>query len=480
MSAQLFPRLHHADDRLAFDVDGRSVSYRSFAQLAAAHADSVRDLTPGAHVGVWTFGAIETLAALVGNACAGLVSVPLNPKLGSAELAHILEDAAPVRTFAAEVAAVRDRDETVLEVARAPSSSALPVRGLDGPPLLLLYTSGTTGRPKGALLGAAAVAANLDALADAWAWTDADEVVHALPLFHVHGLVLGAFGSLRVGGGLRHVSRFTPESVAHQLAQATMLFAVPTMIRRLAESAEQDSNVCDALRGARLLVSGSAGLPVREHRRIEALTGRGVHERYGLTETLINCAVRADEGPKPGTVGRPLRGVELRLVDDARRPCEGTLDAPAEVAVRGPSCFEGYLNRPEATAEVRDADGWFYTGDLAARTEDGAIRILGRRSVDLIKTGGYKVGAGEVEACLLEHPAIAEVAVVGAPDEDLGQRILAFVVLREHAERPEAASLTDRVAAELTPHKRPREVRFVDALPRNAMGKVQKRRLLEP
>ena len=186
----------------------------------------------------------------------------------------------------------------------------------------------------------------------------------------------------------------------------------------------------------------------------------------------------AASGPRPGYVGPPLRGIELKLVDDARATLDAHDDATlGEIAVRGANVFPGYLNRPDATAKVIDDEGWFYTGDLATRTADGAIRIVGRRATDLIKTGGYKVGAGEVEAAILEHPAVAEVAVLGVPDDDLGERIVAFVVARE----PVAGeALTELVAAQLTPHKRPREVRFVDALPRNAMGKVMKPRLLEP
>ena len=216
---------------------------------------------------------------------------------------------------------------------------------------------------------------------------------------------------------------------------------------------------------------------------MQKLTGLGVHERYGLTETLINCAVPASRSPMPGTVGFPLEGVELRLVDDARKVVHGSGDTIAEVAVRGASLFAGYLNRPDATADamcVLDGEGdapWFLTGDLATRDDEGAIRLVGRRSVDLIKTGGYKVGAGEVEACLLEDASVAECAVVGIEDEDLGQRIEAFVVLREGTSLNEEA-LIERVASELTPHKRPRAVHAVDALPRNAMGKVQKKKLL--
>ena len=477
---RLFPRLARADDRLALDVGGDALTYRELAGRAVAYAQTLADLPAGSRIGVWTHPSLDTLVALVGHAVAGHTSVPLNPKLGPRELAHVLGDAAPARVVAARGIDVSDQTPGALaitgEVGRA---TALPARETDAP-LLVLYTSGTTGAPKGAAISARAVAHNLDALAEAWDWTDADDVAHALPLFHVHGLVLGAFGSLRVGGALRLCPKFSPAALAATLADASMLFAVPTMIQRLADFADGDADALAAMRAARLLVSGSAGLPVREHTRVAELAGRGVTERYGLTETLINCAVRAHEGARPGTVGRPLRDVALRLVDDEREPVEGATETPLEVAVRTPGLFDGYLNRPDATAEVLDDEGWFYTGDLALRREDGAITILGRRSVDLIKTGGYKVGAGEIEACLLEHPAVAEVAVVGVPDEDLGQRIEAFVVLRPGAAAPAPEALRDEVAEQLTPHKRPRAVRYVEALPRNAMGKVQKKRLLPP
>jgi len=476
----LFPRLAFADDAIAYRFgpgpEPATLSFRELARRAGAHAKdcAARGLEPGARVAVWATPDPATIVALVGQALAGLVSVPLNPKLGAKELAHILGDAQPEAVFAADPSAFAERAaaEPIGEGTASP-----PERDVDDRPLLVLYTSGTTGAPKGAVITARNVAANLDGLADRWGWTDRDEVVHGLPLFHVHGLVLGLFGSLRVGGALHHLGRFDAAAACEALAkEGTMLFAVPTMLHRLADAAEDDVTLLPGLRSARLLVSGSAGLPLREHKRLEKLSGRGVHERYGLTETLICCGVSASGDPQPGYVGPPLPGVELKLVDDARRTLDTHDDETlGEVAVRGPSVFAGYLNRPEATAAVRDDEGWFYTGDLAARREDGALRIVGRRSVDLIKTGGYKVGAGEVEACLLEDPGVAEVAVVGEPDDDLGQRIVAYVVPR--GEKPEAEALIQRVADELTPHKRPREVFFVEALPRNAMGKVQKKRL---
>jgi malonyl-CoA/methylmalonyl-CoA synthetase len=248
------------------------------------------------------------------------------------------------------------------------------------------------------------------------------------------------------------------------------------MYHRLIDAAA-DAQVLRGLKAARVLVSGSAPLPQRDHQRLEAVTGRRLLERYGLTETLINCSVRLEDPPMPGRVGRPLDGVELRLVDEQQQPLPEKDDTTiGELQVRGAHVFSGYLNRPEATAAVLDAEGWFSTGDLACQREDGSVRIVGRRSTDLIKCGGYKVGAGEVEAALLEHSDVREAAVLGMPDADLGERIVAFVV----PSAPGAVSapqLEQFVAALLSPHKRPREVRLVEALPRNAMGKVLKNEL---
>ena len=460
----------------------------SHAELAGAALEHVALLQkvgvrPAERVAVWAEPALSTAAAMVGNAAAGVVTVPLNPKLGRNELQHVFDDSQPRLAFCDDAFELPHEIEGVLSLRSSyrGEPGALQSLPVDDSRALILYTSGTTGPPKGAVLTRRNIAANLDALAKAWAWTARDTVVHALPLIHAHGLVLGLLGSLRVGGALHYVPRFTPEAIAKALLdqrhEQTVLFAVPTMYHRFAEAAEENDALCEALTRPRLLVSGSAGLSLREHARIQALCGRGVHERYGLTETLINCGVPASQPPMPGYVGPPLPGVQLKLVDERRRTIDAHDDLTiGEVAIRSDAVFTGYFGRDEATAEVLDDEGWFYTGDLATRAESGAIRILGRRSTDLIKTGGYRVGAGEIEACLLEHPGVREAAVVGVADDDLGQRIAAYVVLR-NGEAKDPEQLAAFVAERLSPHKRPRDVHFLEALPRNAMGKVEKKRL---
>lgn len=454
---------------------------RGLAALAAGHLErlAARGLGPGDVVATFVEPAMETVVALVAQMLGGYVTVPIDPKLGPLELRHVLTLTRPRVVVSAQPETLTDRVgevDVMRAEAKAGHASVPPARPILPTPSLVLMTSGTTGLPKGALLSSANVAACLDGLAEAWTWTEQDAIVHALPLFHVHGLVLGLFGALRRGGALRWVPRFSPAAVARAIDAVSppsraVLFAVPTMYHRLAEAAASDPDVRNALASARLLVSGSAALPLREHERIFAHTGKRIVERYGMTETLITLAVRA-EAPRPGYVGTPIAGVECKLVDDRRRDLDVADDATVgELAVRGPTVFLGYLDRPEATREVLDGEGWFYTGDLATRAPDGAYRIVGRRSTDLIKCGGYRVGAGEVEAALLEHPRVREVAVVGVPDVDLGERIVAFVVVDGS---DDGLALDDHVAKLLSPHKRPREVRIVASLPRNAMGKVLK------
>ncbi|MCF3123081.1 acyl-CoA synthetase [Streptomyces arenae] len=493
----LFPALAaaHTETRgEALRFGDRSLSY---PELAAASGALASRLCGAGRVAVWATPSLETAVGVVAALLAGVPAVPLNPKSGAGELTHIVTDSAPSLILVApgvelppalaglkrlDVDARADADGVSAPTGDgAGSGPAAPVAEPDAPesPALIVYTSGTTGPPKGAVVPRRAIAATLDALEDAWQWTGDDVLVHGLPLFHVHGLILGTLGPLRRGGSVRHLGRFSTEGVARELGSgATMLFGVPTMYHRIAEALPEEPELAKALAGARLLVSGSAALPVHDHERIAAATGRRVIERYGMTETLMNTSVRADGEPRAGAVGVPLPGVELRLVDEAGDQIPGDdPEAVGEIQVRGPNLFTEYLNRPDATAEAFAAGGWFRTGDMAVRDADGYVRIVGRKATDLIKSGGYKIGAGEIENALLEHEGVREAAVTGEPDPDLGERIVAWVVPARADAPPSADELADHVAARLAPHKRPRVVRYLEALPRNDMGKIMKRAL---
>ncbi|MEO3755384.1 acyl-CoA synthetase [Streptomyces sp. B6B3] len=497
----LLPALAGALDKPALCFGDQTLDH---ARLRAESGALARRLAGRSRVAVWATATLDTAVATVGALEAGVPAVPVNPRIGERELAHILADSAPEALLAAPDAVLPEPLAALPRLAPRPGPApevTLPddtddtggTHGTHDPvepggahdperTALIVYTSGTTGPPKGVLLPHRAIASTLDALAEAWQWTCDDVVVHALPLFHVHGLVIGVLGPLRRGGTVRHLGRFSPEAAADALAgDGTVLFGVPTMYHRLAEAAGADPAVARALAGARLLVSGSAPLPLPDHERIRAATGRRVIERYGLTETLMNTSVRVDGPDAAGTVGVPLRGVELRLVDDAG--AEMTAEdgeTIGEIQVRGPNVFTGYLNRPDATAQAFDGEpgqGWFRTGDMATRDAAGRYRLVGRRSTDLIKSGGYKIGAGEIENALLDHPGVAEAAVTAEPDPDLGERIIAWVVPRDGDSPPSATDLSDHVVRQLAAHKRPREVRFRPALPRNALGKILKREL---
>jgi malonyl-CoA/methylmalonyl-CoA synthetase len=473
----LLPSLLDPGDAEALRADGRSLTAR---QLRRA-ADGVAAALAGhERVALWATPSLGTCVGVVGGVLAGATVVPLNPKVGERDLAHVLADAAPTAVIAERTADLPAplSGLSVVEPLLEAGGVGLPDRELwpehsDEDPAFIVYTSGTTGPPKGVLIPRRAVASNLDALAAVWRWGPEDVLTHGLPLFHVHGLILGVLGPLRAGGSLRYAGRFSPEAIVAELeGGATMVFGVPTMYHLLADAAEQDPRAAKALAGARVLVSGSAPLAEQDFRRIEAATGQRLVDRYGLTETIMNTAVPVDGARRPGTVGPPLPGVEVRVLDEAGSQVPLGGEAIGDVVVQGPNLFLGYLNRPDATAAAMDG-GWFRTGDLASVDADDYVRIVGRRATDLIKTGGYKVGAGEVEAALLEHPAVLEAAVTGEPDDRLGERIVAWVVLRPGASADERA-LQDQVADLLAPHKRPREVRFLDALPRNEMGKVRK------
>ncbi|MFJ1707699.1 acyl-CoA synthetase [Kitasatospora sp. NPDC088346] len=446
-------------------VDGRAMSREQLLGAAGAVAERAAGAPA---LAVLARATVETVVAVVGGLLAGVPVVPLPPDSGPKERAHILRDsgAALLAVPAGEGA----EDIEVLPVDLTARSRGAFVEPAPERTAFVLYTSGTTGAPKGALISRSAVAADLDALAAAWQWTADDTLVHGLPLFHVHGLVLGVLGALRTGSRLVHTGRPTPAAYAG--ARGTLYFGVPTVWSRVAA----DASAARALAGSRLLVSGSAPLPVPVFERLTALTGQAPIERYGMTESLITVSTRAAGERRPGSVGLPVDGVRTRLVGEDGAPLAHDGESVGELQVAGPTLFDGYLGRPDADAESWTADGWFRTGDVAVIGPDGFHRIVGRASVDLIKSGGYRIGAGEVEAALRDHPAVADAAVVGAPDGDLGQAVVAYVIADGAVTGDQ---LTSFVAERLSVHKRPRRVVLVDELPRNAMGKVLKKQLLE-
>ena len=451
-----------ADIADAVRIGGVSLSRSDLVGAATSVAERVAG---AARVAVLATPTPATVLAVTGCLIAGVPFIPVPADVGVAERSHILVDSG-AQAWLGELPGdpgglphvpVRMHARSWHRYGEPPASAAA----------MVIYTSGTTGPPKGVVLSRGAIAADVDALAQAWQWNSADTLVHGLPLFHVHGLVLGLLGSLRVGNRFVHTGKPTPE--AYAAAAGTLYFGVPTVWSRVVA----DPSSARALAGARLLVSGSAALPVPVFMALTDLTGHAPVERYGCTETLITASTRADGERRPGWVGLPLDGMRTRVVHD-----DGSL-APHDgetigcLQVQTPTIFDGYLNRPDATAEAFEPDGWYRTGDVAVIDAGGMHRIVGRESVDLIKSGGYRVGAGEIETALLGHPGVAEVAVVGLPDADLGQRIVAFVV---GDARPE--DLITFVGQQLSLHKRPREVRIVESLPRNAMGKVLKKDLL--
>jgi len=341
---------------------------------------------------------------------------------------------------------------------------------------MVFSTSGTTGRPKGAVWTHRALAAQVDALSQAWGWSAADRILSVLPLHHVHGVINVLTTALWNGACCELAPRFDAEAAWRRLCsgEISVFMAVPTIYVRLiaawrAAPAERRRAMATAARSLRLVVSGSAALPVEVLERWREISGQTLLERYGMTEVGMALSNPLDGPRVPGAVGQPLPGVAVRLVDESGRPVPA--GEPGELEVRGPGLFSGYWDDPEAT-RAAFRDGWFRTGDVAV-LEQGSYRILGRQSVDIIKTGGYKVSALEIEDALLANPDVDECAVVGVPDPEWGERVTAAIVPRPGAALT-AEALRVWAGERLAPYKVPSRVHFVDELPRNALGKVVK------
>jgi malonyl-CoA/methylmalonyl-CoA synthetase len=388
----------------------------------------------------------------------GAVFVPLNTAYTPAEVAAFVDDARPalvvddarLRSMAATGRAVHDLVERD-----------------DDDPAAMLYTSGTTGRSKGAVLSVRNLVSNARALVDAWRFGPDDVLLHVLPVFHVHGLFVALHCALSVGAAIRLHPRFDLDAVISDLERSTVLMGVPTHYHRLLGDPRLDRRGCA---GMRLFTSGSAPLPAHEHEAFAERTGHRIVERYGMTETMILTSNPHDGDRLSGTVGFPLEGIDLRVADGGGTPVPaGTVGT---VEVRGPNVFLGYWGRPDATAAATRGDGWFVTGDRGSLDAEGRLTLVGRAS-DLIITGGYNVYPKEVEQALDLLPGIDESAVLGLPDPDLGEIVAAAVVLAPGAARPDAGAVA-QACAHLARFKHPRRVEVVPELPRNAMGKVRK------
>ncbi len=510
-AGRLFAALEQGSEKPAIVFEGPTWSFADLDRLSAAYARGLaaKGIEAGDRVAVFAETCPEMIVALLGHYRLGAIHVPINPRYRAEEVAHILEDSgaravllrsgsscarvlealAPARALTFRVwIGGDDRAALAQDVAfdrlvetASPGGRSAPLPA-DEDPAILLYTSGTTGKSKGVQLSFRAVVANTEAVTRLWRFSPEDRMALALPLFHVHGLGLGVHGALLNGMTVLLFDRFDASRIVEAFARdrATLFQGVPTMYVRLLELLEGNPAAASALARGRLFTSGSAALSAEDFHRFEELTGHRILERYGMSETLFTLS-NPYEDRRPGTVGLPIPGCEIRIVDDSG--IEAGPGEPGEILARSNGMMTRYWRRPEETA-ASFRDGWFLTGDVARRDRDGYVTIAGRKSVDFIKSGGFKISTREIEDVLRRHPRVRDVAVVGAPDRVWGQRIVAAVVLHPAFGPPLSPEslleeLSSFCARSLADYKRPREVRVVEDLPRNALGKIQKHRILE-
>jgi len=459
------------------------------ARYAALFAD--RGLVPGDRVAVQVEKSPEALVLYLGCLRAGLVYLPLNNAYHEGEVRYFLENAEPkavvaqpasmpwLQPLAARlgIANVFSLDQhgggTLQDAARAMPAHFETAHRTRDDLAAILYTSGTTGRSKGAMLSNGNLASNALVLHRAWGFRPDDVLVHMLPLFHVHGLFVASHCVLLNGTAMRFHLRFDPRAAIREFRASTVFMGVPTLYTRLLAEASLTREACA---GMRLFTSGSAPLLAETHQEFERRTGQRILERYGMTETGMLTSNPLTGERRPGSVGPPLPDVEVKVVDDEGRPCApGTI---GHVIVRGPNVFSGYWRMPEKNAEEFTADGFFRTGDLGSFSQDGYLTIAGR-SKDLIISGGYNVYPKEVELAIDELPGVQESAVIGIPHPDFGEAVTAVVVRRREGPQATEAGITAALREKVANFKVPKRVYFVDELPRNTMGKVQKNVLRE-
>jgi malonyl-CoA/methylmalonyl-CoA synthetase len=441
----LFQPLMGRTSPLLLMADGSRITGDAFYAMVMATAGALvaAGVHPGDRVAAQVTKSPAALALYGACVAVGAVFLPLNTAYTPAEIAYFLTDAEPA-LFVCDTGAVTLADLQ----GHAPLMQAVP-RGTDDL-AALLYTSGTTGRSKGAMLSQGNLLSNARVLVEAWRFTETDVLLHALPIFHTHGLFVASNVSLLSGGAMIFLPGFDAEVVLRLMPQATVMMGVPTFYTRLLPMVTRQNTA-----HMRLFVSGSAPLLTATHQDWAAQTGHHILERYGMTETNMNTSNPYAGDRRAGTVGLPLHGVELRLRDGV-------------IEVRGPNVFQGYWRMPEKTAEELRADGWFITGDVGVIDADGYVTIAGRAK-DLVITGGYNVYPREVEMALDALPGVVESAVIGVPHADLGEAVFAVVVARG-----DVTGALAEIAPSLARFKQPRGMVVVDSLPRNAMGKVQK------
>ncbi len=437
--------------------DGTEWTYRQLVERSAQHAHALmqQGVAPGGRVAVQCEKSADLLALHLGCIRLGAVYVPLNPAYTATELQVILNDATPDLFISdgqhhGALADISPREFT--DIDRSPDDIAA-----------ILYTSGTTGTPKGVVLSQENLRWSTQTLRDAWALTSSDTVLHMLPLFHTHGLFVAAYCALAAGASIQLLNRFDTHHVLAQLPNVTVVMGVPTHYVRLLTQPELSPDTC---RHIRLFTCGSAPLLATTHEAFFRRTHHRIVERYGMTETCILTSNPIDGPIKPGTVGQPLPGVNLRV----------SQGESGEIEVQGPNVFKGYWQRPDLHEGTFTTDDWFRTGDLGVIDEDGYVEIIGRAK-DLIISGGLNVYPKEVESVLNSIIGVDDSAVIGLPDADLGEMVTAVVVCSD----PELGTEDVKTAARqaLAGYKTPRRILFVDELPRNALGKVQKHLLRE-
>ena len=446
-------------------------------------------VTPGDRVAVQVNKSLDALELYVGTVMAGAVFLPLNPDYKASEVAYFLKDATP-RMFvvdpsreaemqsavaAASVTHVMTLDAKGCGTLKDSASLMLvgftPVKRSADDLAAILYTSGTTGRSKGAMLTHRALSSNAETLVEYWRFTPDDVLIHALPIFHTHGLFVATNVALMAGSAMEFLPKFNLDAIFTAMPNATTLMGVPTFYTRLLDDPRLTA---DSTQNMRLFISGSAPLLAETHELWTECTDHKILERYGMTETNMNTSNPYEGARKPGTVGLPLPGVEVKIVDDSG--AELAVDQIGSIEVRGENVFAGYWQMPEKTAEELRDDGWFLTGDLGVRDSDGYISIVGR-SKDLIISGGFNVYPKEVEAVIDDLPGVLESAVIGLPHADFGEAVVAVVVANDPSLTANAISAA--TSEKLARFKCPKSVLIVDALPRNTMGKVQKKALRE-